>query len=78
MFKNFIKAFEKHSGVIAGVFLALIYIVALTISWAVTCGIIWLVSLCFGLDISMRTATGIWLLIYLARTVFTHTITVKK
>lgn len=44
-------------------FIFLILVIAITagMSWAVTCGILWLIALCFGLVFSLRTATGIWL-----------------
>lgn len=44
-------------------FIFILLVVAITagMSWAVTCGILWLIALCFGLAFSLRTATGIWL-----------------
>lgn len=35
------------------------------ISWGATCGIIWLICVCFGLDFSLLVATGIWLVLVL-------------
>jgi hypothetical protein len=42
------------------------------ISWIITCGLIWLVTLCFGWTFNWLIATGIWLLILLARFIFSH------
>ena len=38
--------------------------------WFVTAGIIKLITLCFGWPFSLLTATGIWLILALARSVF--------
>lgn len=78
MFKKFMNMFEKHPGFAAGVLIMLIYVAACLVSWAITCGLIWLVTLCFGWEFKLSIATGIWLLMFLARSVFNHTTTVKK
>jgi hypothetical protein len=39
-------------------------------SWLVTCGIIKLICLCFGLAFSWAIATGIWLIMILLRSIF--------
>lgn len=52
--------------------LALIY----GISWIVTCGIIKLITLCFGWTFKWSIATGIWLIICVLKSIFK--ITVKK
>lgn len=48
----------------------LVMIASLGISWLVTVGIIKLITICFGWPFSLLTATGIWLIIMLARGVF--------
>ena len=48
------------------------------VSWIITCGIVKLVTLCFGLTFSWAIATGVWLVMILARSVFSHNTTVKK
>ena len=48
----------------------LILAVSLGMSWAVTVGLIKLVTICFGWPVSLLTATGIWLILLLARSVF--------
>ena len=40
------------------------------LSWLVTAGFIYLITLCFGWPFSLLTATGIWLILALARSVF--------
>lgn len=44
------------------------------ISWVGTCGIIKLITMCFGLKFKWSVATGIWLIICLAMGVFNVTI----
>ena len=46
------------------------------ISWIVTCGIIKLITLCFGITFKWSVATGIWLIICLLRSIFR--VTVRK
>lgn len=69
----------KTTGTIIGC-LAAIFVVLATIgvSWICTCGVIKLITMCFGWTFSWGTATGIWLLMCLARTVFKSSTTVKK
>lgn len=43
----------------------LIFVVMIGLSWAITCGIIKLICLCFGLKFSLFIATGIWLILIL-------------
>ena len=45
-------------------------VVAFGFSWIVTCGVIKLITLCFGWQFKWSIATGIWLVMCLARTVF--------
>lgn len=48
--------------------LSLILIAAvLGISWIAICGVIKLITLCFGLSFSWAIATGIWLVLLLCR-----------
>ena len=55
-----------------------IVIVVEAISWIITCGVIKLVTVCFGWTFKWSIATGIWLVMELARTVFKSNTTVKK
>ena len=46
------------------------FIVILAISWLATCGIVKLITLCFGLTFTWAIGTGIWLVLFLLGTVF--------
>ena len=76
MFKKILNTCGK--GFIAVILAALMLVVALGISWICTCGVIKLITMCFGWTFSWGVATGVWLIMYLARTVFRSTTTVKK
>lgn len=52
----------------------LVVIFCYAISWIVTCGLIKLISLCFGFAFSWAIATGIWLVLVLLRSVFHVTV----
>ena len=58
-------------GIIVG--LALLY----GLSWIVTCGIIKLITMCFGLTFKWSIATGIWLIMCLLQAVFKTTVNKK-
>ena len=62
-------------GVIAAI---LIFVLMGGVSWIITCGIIKLITLCFGWTFSWAWATGIWLIMFLAKNIFSHNTTVKK
>lgn len=47
-----------------------IVIVSMAISWGIVVGIIKLITLCFGWEFSLPVATGIWLIMMLAKMVF--------
>lgn len=64
-----------EGGVYALIFIILIVLVY-GASWIATCGIIKLITMCFGLTFKWSIATGIWLIMCLAKTVFN--ITVEK
>lgn len=59
-----------------GMALAIILILATiyATSWIVTCGIIKLITMCFGLTFKWSIATGIWLVMVLLKMVFNVTI----
>lgn len=75
MFK---KLLNKHSTAAAIIIFIAFLLAIFAISWIITCGLIKLITLCFGWTFSWGTATGIWLLICIARSVFSHNVTVKK
>lgn len=47
------------------------------LSWIVTCGIIKLITLCFGLTFKWSIAIGIWLVICILKSIFTTTVKSK-
>ena len=51
-----------------------ILIVTYGISWIATCGIIKLITLCFGWTFKWPVATGIWLIMFLLSSVFKTTV----
>ena len=38
-------------------------VATLVISWGICCGLLKLISICFGLNFSVKVATGIWLVL---------------
>ncbi len=69
----------KIVGTTLGVTAAILAFLAICgISWLCTCGVIKLITMCFGWTFSWGVATGIWLIMCLARTVFKSNTTVKK
>ena len=78
MLKKITKKLARHAGATAGVLAVLIIILTLGISWIATCGVIKLITLCFGWTFSWGIATGIWLVMELLRTVFKSNVTIKK
>ena len=71
-----IKHTYKKHGWAAIIVAILICVAFFALSWAVTCGIIKLITACFGLKFSWKVATGIWLIMMLAKGVFS--VNVKK
>ena len=53
-----------------GILLISVSLLALALSWIVTCVIIKLITLCFGVAFSWLIATGIWLVFLLLKSVF--------
>ena len=51
----------------------ILLVVAFGVSWMVACGVIKLITMCFGWQFKWSIATGIWLVMCLARTVFNNT-----
>ncbi len=69
----------KKTGWFLGVLLAVLAFLGIAAaSWIITCGIIKLITICFGWTFNWLFSTGIWLLIWLLRSAFSGTITVKK
>lgn len=59
-----------------GVILLIIAMCAL--SWIITCGIVYVITLCFGWTFTWAIATGIWFIMCLVRAAFHNNVTVRK
>ena len=75
MFTKFTKKFGFALGYLAVV---AIFAAIAGVSWIATCGLVYLVTLCFGWTFSWGIATGVWFLMFLLRSVFSSNVTVKK
>lgn len=51
-------------------FYILMLMMILAFSWALTCGIVYLIFCCFSLVFSWPVATGIWLILLILGSVF--------
>ena len=67
----------KQGGTVAVVVILLLG-VCYGISWIATCGMIKLITMCFGLEFSWAVATGIWLIICILKSIFNVTVNNKK
>jgi hypothetical protein len=45
------------------------WVIALFLSWAGTCFVVWLIMLCFGVHFTWPIATGVWLIILVLRSI---------
>ena len=65
---------DIKAAVIAGGFLAVLLVAMLVfaygLSWIITCGVVYLITLCFGWDFSWLMATGVWAAAFLIRALF--------
>lgn len=62
------KKESKIAKVIAVLIITLIVLAIFGLSWLVTCGLIKLITLCFGWKFSWGIATGVWLIFILINT----------
>ena len=74
---NKFKEKVTEGGIVALVAIV-IFLVLGAISWIITCGIFYLITLCFGLEFSWLTATGVWLIMVLLRSIFSVTVKNKE
>lgn len=66
----------KEGGAVALVVIVLLALLYGT-SWIATCGIIKLITMCFGWTFKWSIATGIWLILCIARSIFSHSTSSK-
>lgn len=65
------KFFAALGGLFGGLGVGCLVIALLyAISWIATCGVIWLITLIFGWTFNWLIATGIWLILCIAKWVF--------
>lgn len=69
------KKFKENiaEGGIVALVAIVIFLVLGAISWLITCGIFYLITLCFSLEFSWLTATGVWLVMVLLKSIFNTT-----
>lgn len=48
----------------------LVFVLFCALSWITTCGIVYLITLCFGWNFSWGMATGVWLVAFLIKVLF--------
>lgn len=68
----------KLKKVLTWIFIALYVALILGISWIGSCGVIYLVTLCFGWTYKWSVATGIWLILLFVTPLLKPRVTVKK
>ena len=68
----------KLKKVLTWIFVALYIALILGISWIGACGVIKLVTLCFGWTYTWGAATGVWLILLLVVPLLRPKVTVKK
>ena len=75
---NKIKGSGIGAGVLAVLIIIMICLAILAGSWLLVCGVIKLITLCFGWNFSWGSATGIWLAMFQLRSIFSSDVTVNK
>ena len=65
-----IKILKGGSFMVGCLFAIILWLIAMGISWGLTCCIVYLITLCFGLVFDWWVATGIWLVLFLVSAFF--------
>lgn len=52
-------------------FVIFLILLSLMTSWAITIGLIKIITVCFSLEFSLLKATGIWIILLLIKDIFT-------
>lgn len=74
----FTKLIKKFGWALGCIFAIAVFVAVAGVSWIATCGLVYLITLCFGLEFSWGVATGIWLLMFLLKNIFSNNVNVKK
>ena len=73
------KTIKTAGWVIGCLFAVVIFMFACAVSWIITCGVIKLITMCFGCEFSWGMASCVWLIMFLIKHVFSMgEITVRK
>lgn len=56
---------KKKNNAAATLAIILLVLSAIGVSWGVTCGLVKLITMCFGWEFSWGVSTGVWLLFVL-------------
>lgn len=68
---KFVTKLTKNLGTTLGCLLAIfLFFFMFAISWICTCGVVYLITLCFGWTFSWAVSTGIWLILCLLMACF--------
>ena len=67
MFTKLITKFGFAIGCVAAL---LVIAIACGLSWITTCGIVYLITLCFGWTFTWPVATGVWLIWIVLNSIF--------
>lgn len=67
----------KEGGIVAAIVIGLL-VLAYGASWIVTCGILKLITMCFGLTFKWSVATGVWLVMCILKSIFKTTVNTKN
>ena len=73
---NFMKSWFQYITAIGFVGVVILFFYAA--SWLVTCGIVRLISFCFGFTFKWSIATGIWLVLCLVKGFLTFNVNVTR
>lgn len=61
-----------------GLFVILMIAFLYFLSWILTCGVIKLITVCFGWKFKWLIATGIWIIMCVMKNIFSKTINVQR
>lgn len=68
----FTKIIKRFGFTIGCLFAVIVFTLICAISWIATCGIVYLITLCFGLTFSWAIGTGVWLALWLLGSIFSR------
>lgn len=62
--------FRTFGFILGCMLVVLVFFLACGLSWIMTCGLLYLICLCFGWELSLGVATGVWLVMLLISSLF--------